>query len=425
MFRRYIIGPLGLGLRSFHLHKLRSLLTVLGVVFGVASVIVMLAVGEGARSQAVSAIEQLGATNMFLRSVKPSRLSESRESFGAIRYGLTLADVRTLQSTLPRPNVLAPLRDHRHEIWHFDRHLAGRVVGVTPDYRFVHPIQISAGRFIESLDVDSVMPVAVLGADAARLLFPLSNPMGQSVRIGEDRYFRVVGVLQPRAISPGLGSNLPSEDYGRDVYVPLTTDLKLFGENVTFDRSESGVPEKVEISQLIIAVPDTQHVTPTSRVIQTVVQMAKKEDEVAITIPLDLLKQAEQTQRIFTLVLAAIASISLLVGGIGIMNIMLATVMERTREIGIRRALGAYRADIISQFLVETAVLASSGGLLGIVVGVVGAGLASYFVGIGAPVRWWSPAIAFGISLLVGVVFGIYPAYRAARMNPIEALRHE
>jgi putative ABC transport system permease protein len=425
MMQRYFFRPLALGIKSYRLHQLRSLLTVLGVVFGVASVIVMLAVGEGARSEAVQAIEQLGATNIIVRSVKPSRLAENRETLGALRYGLGLDDLRRMRTTLPRSHIMAPTRDHQREIWHLERRLAGRIVGVTPDYQAVHDIQVADGRFIEPVDVDANRPVAVLGAQAARLLFPLSTPIGESVRIGDDRYFHVVGVLAPRAVSPGVGGDKPPEDFGRDIYIPLTTDLKYFGENVVFDRGGAGVPEKVDISQLIISVPDTGHVAPTARVVQTLIQNSRKTDEAVLTIPLDLLEQAEQTQRVFTLVLGAIASISLLVGGIGIMNIMLATVTERTREIGIRRALGANQLDIITQFLVETAVLSSIGGAVGVALGVAGSALTSRLVDINAVVRFWSPCLALGISVFVGLVFGLYPAYRAARMHPVEALRHE
>jgi putative ABC transport system permease protein len=425
MLQRYILRPIALGIQSFRLHKLRSLLTVLGVVFGVASVIVMMAIGEGARSEAIRAIEQLGATNIIIRSVKPSHLLESAETLGAIRYGLTFDDLRSIEATLPRPNLVVPTRDHRRDIWHHEHRLSGRVVGVTPNYRQVHDVRIEEGRFVTQLDMDSSMPVAVLGSEVAKRLFPLTNPIGKTVRIGSDRYFRVIGVLRSRSISPGLGGSLPAEDYGTDAYIPLSTDQKYFGENVVFERGDRGVPEKVEISQLIVTVPETRLVTPSARIVRSLIDKAKKGNETAITVPLDLLEKAEQTQRIFTLVLGAIASISLLVGGIGIMNIMLATVTERTREIGIRRALGAYRIDIITQFLLETAVLSCSGGILGIVLGLSASHAASTIVGIDALVRPWSPIVAFLISIFVGILFGIYPAYRAAKMSPVEALRSE
>jgi putative ABC transport system permease protein len=303
--------------------------------------------------------------------------------------------------------------------------VAGRVVGITSEYQTMHEVRLAAGRFIEPLDNERCVPVAVLGAEMAEALFPLSDPLDHSIRIGDDLYFQVVGVVQPRASSPGLGAGLPAEDYGRDVYIPFLTDQKRFGENVVFDRASSQPPEKVEITQVTLAAPDTSLVKPMARIVESVLQQRDKQDETALTVPLDLLEKAEQTQRIFTWVLTAIASISLLVGGIGIMNIMLATVTERTREIGIRRALGAKRRDIIFQFLMETIVLSGTGGLLGVLLGIGGAAGASYFAGVSTSVRFWSPPLALGISIAVGLIFGTYPARRAAYMNPVEALRHE
>jgi putative ABC transport system permease protein len=412
-----------LGVQSLKLHKLRSLLTVLGVVFGVASVIVMLAVGDGARQEAVQAINQLGATNIILRSVKPADANSGGDATGAIRYGLTLDDLRRVEGVIPDVRAIAPVRDHRREIRRLDHGVAGRVVGVTPEYQRLNEIRMRSGRFITSLDCDRTAAVTVLGAGAAEALFPLEDPLGKFVRIGEDQYYRVIGVVRPRASTPGLGGNLPAQDYGRDVYIPFPTDQKRFGENIVFDRTSSQPPEKVEITQLTLAAASTLQVKPISRILEGMID--RKQDEVAMTVPLDLLEKAEQTQRMFNLVLTAIASISLLVGGIGIMNIMLATVTERTREIGIRRALGARRVDIISQFLIETMVLACTGGFIGIVLGVGGAFLAEKMGDVPANVQFWSPLLAFGISVAVGLIFGLYPARRAAYMDPIQALRHE
>ena len=225
-------------------------------------------------------------------------------------------------------------------------------------------------------------------------------------------------------MSAGLGS-LPARDYSQDIYIPFPTDQQRFGENVVFDRASSQPPEKVEISQITVSVGEMDQVKPTAHIIEAIISEHHKRGDTAMTVPLDLLEKAEQTQRIFTWVLTAIASISLLVGGIGIMNIMLATVTERTREIGIRRALGARRADIIWQFLIETGVLSGTGGILGVCLGLVGAFAASRMTGVPILVQAWAPLLAFGISVGVGLVFGIYPARRAANMDPIQALRHE
>ena len=425
MFAQRLIRPVFLGVQSLKLHKLRSSLTILGVVLGVASVIIMLAVGEGAREEAVAAINELGATNIILRSVKPSNLPGG-ESGGAVRYGLTNRDLVRLSSSVPTLAAIAPTREHRRAMWCADRHLEGRVVGVTPEYQDLNRIRLAGGRFISQLDFQQASKVAVLGARTAEILFPLDNPLGKTMRIGEDQYYVVVGVAHPRAASRSVDGGIPSQDFGRDVYIPFSTDQKRFGENIVFDRASSNpIAEKVEISQITVSVRETAQVKPTARVVDTLIRDNHRREETTMTVPLDLLEKAEQTQRIFTWVLTAIASISLLVGGIGIMNIMLATVTERTREIGIRRALGARRRDIIWQFLIETTVLSCSGGILGIVLGFGGVWGATHFAGVATLIQPWSPVVAFAISVGVGIVFGLYPARRAAHMNPIQALRHE
>lgn len=418
-----IIHSLWLGFQTLTLHKLRSLLTVLGVVFGVASVIVMLAVGEGARAEAVAAISELGATNVIVRSVKPSDLHGGDSgSAGAIRYGLTMRDLDRITATLPESATVSPTRDHRRQIQFRNGELKGRVVGVFPVYQDLHDLQLAGGRFIAPLDCDRGTPVAVLGAGAAARLFPLDNPLGHSIRIGNDRYYQVVGILRARGTARGSGGGAQGSE---DIYIPFTTDQQRFGENISFDPGGLQPPEKVEVSQLTVAVSSTEQVRGAAMLIRSILAQNGRDRDVTLTVPLDLLEKAEQTQRVFTVVLTSIASISLLVGGIGIMNIMLATVTERTREIGIRRALGAKRSDITIQFLIETITLSGTGGLLGILLGFAGAYAASAIGGVPAIVQPWSPLLAVSISLLVGILFGIYPARRAAAMNPIEALRHE
>jgi putative ABC transport system permease protein len=424
MVTRYFIHSVALGIKGIKLHKLRSFLTILGVVFGVASVMIMLAVGEGARAEAIAAIEQLGATNIIIRSVNPLEPG-AQVNLGANRYGISMRDMQRLQSTLPTLAGLAPTREHPRSVRHHTRSLNGQVVAVTPDYRDLHNLKIREGRFIESLDLAQALPVVVLAADAAADLFPISSPLGESIRIGEHQYFRAVGVLGSTAVNGASSSPQQSSDQsGSRVYIPFSTDAKRFGTNIAFDRSTS-IGEKVEVSSLVLSVHSTDQVQPAARIVESTIQELGKEKEVAMTVPLDLLEKAEQTQRVFTWVLTAIASISLLVGGIGIMNIMLATVTERTREIGIRRALGAKRRDIVAQFLVETSALSGCGGILGVLLGIAGASIAGQLAEMPTLIRPWVPILAFGISLSVGLVFGTYPARRAAAMNPVEALRHE
>jgi putative ABC transport system permease protein len=420
-----LLAPIRLGVKSLRLHKLRSFLTVLGVVFGVGSVIVMLAIGEGIRHDAVERIKALGASNVIVRSVKPASGAANGEGAGAIRYGLTLRDLERIVATVPTLAAVTAVRDHRRSMTNHDRTMEGRVVGVTPGYQEVGGLSLAQGRFITPMDVERCNAVAVLGATVSERLFPLEDPLGKTIRLGPDQYYRVIGVIRPRAVSAEKSDGGATEDLNVDVYVPFDTDQKRFGETVAFDQSLGMPPEKLEIRQITLTVSDTKFVKRAAGLVAQILVEAHPRQDFVITVPLDLLEKAEQTQRMFTLVLSAIASISLVVGGIGIMNIMLATVTERTKEIGLRRALGAQRRDIIVQFLIETIVLTSIGGLFGVLLGLVLSLQVTHWAGISTLIRFWSPLLAFSTSLIVGLVFGIYPARRAAMMDPIEALRHE
>jgi putative ABC transport system permease protein len=412
-----------LGLRSLAVHKLRSTLATLGIVLGVASVIVMLAVAEAARYEAVRQIKELGATNIIVRSVKPAR--NSQETQEVLTYGLTQEDLERIEETIPSVKTVTPLREFRKEVRHFEHKLEARVVGVMPSYQAMNGLQLAKGRFLTQLDNDRLANVCVLAAETATTLFPLEDPLGQTVRVGEQHFYRVVGVTQPRASSAGVGSSFAAQDYNRDVYIPFATDGVRFGKVLIYERAGAYEAERLEMSQITVSVDATENVRQTAEVITGLLKQFHKKEDYALTVPLDLLERTEEVQRTFAYVLAAIASISLVVGGIGIMNIMLATVSERTGEIGIRRALGANRNDILSQFLVETVALSGGGGLLGVVSGITMSLAVTRLFGLETILRPWSPVVAFGVSIAVGVIFGMYPARRAALMDPIEALRRE
>lgn len=414
-----------LGIQSVRLHRLRSLLTILGVVFGVASVIIMLAVGEGARVKALSAINELGANNIIIASVKSKTLNGDGNATGAVRYGLTDRDLRRIEAMLPAGATITQARERRRSVRHFDNMVEARLIGVTAAFAELNHLNLQTGRFICDLDELRGTAVAVLSAGVADALFPLSKPVGQTIRVGNDQYYHVVGIVNT---SSGVPSDQPTsrlDRFDQDVFIPFTSDQRRLGENTVFDPNGMQLPEKVEISHMTISLASTEQVRPTAQLVRSILMQSGRDQEVSFTVPLDLQAKAEQTQRVFTIVLTSIASISLLVGGIGIMNIMLATVTERTREIGIRRALGARRSDIVFQFLIETIVLSGSGGVVGMGLGFAGAKLAETIGGLPTIVQPWAPILAVSISILVGVVFGMYPARRAAKMNPIQALRHE
>jgi putative ABC transport system permease protein len=308
---------------------------------------------------------------------------------------------------------------------YLDRKLEGRVVSVFPEYEAMNGLKLAKGRFLTSLDNERLENVAVLGAETAEILFPVEDPIGRSVRVDENHYFRVVGVTEAKSASAGVGSSLNSTDYNHDVYIPFETDRVRFGPVLTYYKAGTYKRERLEVSQVTVVVDHMDNVKATAAVLQcTLEQYHTQQKDTELTVPLDLLERAEKTQRVFTMVLGAIGSVALVVGGIGIMNIMLATVTERTREIGIRRALGAKRRDIAVQFLMETVTLSSLGGLLGIASGVILSFVARWY-GLPTILRLWSALLALGVSVGVGLIFGTYPALRAARMDPIEALRHE
>jgi putative ABC transport system permease protein len=417
---------LRLGLRSVFLHRLRSGLTALGIVLGVASVIVMLAVGEAARYQALKQLEDLGASTILLRTVKPTEEPTEKTGVDLLAYGLTYADLGRIRSTIPTVVAATPTREFLKTCRHRDLKVEARVLAVTPDYFRQNNIALARGRGIDELDEDRFDNVVVLGSATAETLFPTQDPVGRSISmegVDRTRSFTVIGVIRPKTLAAGTESG--NVDLNRVVFIPFATDRVRFGRELFTIKAGSFQVERLEVSQITVTVDDVAHVTKTAAVVQSLIDQFHPRKDVAVVVPLDLLQKAEQTQRLFTLILGAIAGISLAVGGIGIMNIMLATVTERTKEIGIRRALGAKRRDIATQFLIETVVLSCGGGLLGIGLGVGLAYLVSNVFGLPAIIRLWSPLVAFGVSVLVGLASGGYPARRAALLDPIEALRHE
>ena len=415
-----------LGLRSLAAHRLRSLLTTLGIVLGVASVIVMLAIGEAARFQALKQLEDLGATTIILRSAKPVDDPTQQPGVDLLAFGLTYTDLARISSTYPTVKGAIAMREYRKTVRNGEQKLEARILGVTPDFLKQMNIQLAIGRGIDELDERRFDNVAILGAGAAEALFPTSHPVGKAIAIDDinhARAFTVIGVAEPKTLA--VGSQAGDVDFNRVVFIPFSTDRARFGRELITYKTGSFQAERLDISQIIVSVDSLANVQKTAAVIQSLIDQFHPRKDVMMSVPLDLLQKAEQTQRLFTLILGAIASISLVVGGIGIMNIMLATVTERTREIGIRRALGARRRDIAAQFLVETLILSCSGGLAGIALGIGLSHVVASLLSLPVLIRVWSPLVAFAVSVGVGLASGTYPARRAANLDPIEALRHE
>jgi putative ABC transport system permease protein len=408
---------------------LRSLLTALGIVFGVCSVIAMLAIGEGASYEAQEQIKNLGSQNIIISSIKPpddQKASDRNSQSYVLQYGLTYRDVQRIRATIPGVTVVLPSRVIRDYVWNISHRVDCDIVGTVPWYPAMRNQRVARGRFFNDNDMDDDTSVCVLSADMVRALFPLESPLGKDVRVGGG-YYRVIGIMEPAAYE--AKSDDVSADQAKPaadrMFIPLETARSRYGEVLLRRRSGSIEAERVELHELTVKVAALEEVTSAADAITAVMQRNHPTKDYQMIVPLELLKRAERTKQIFNIVLGSIAAISLLVGGIGIMNIMLASVTERTREIGIRRALGARRRDIVVQFLVETVILSGTGGVLGVVLGVIIPFIVSYAAGMKTIVTFWSPMLAFTISALVGVVFGIYPALRAAKMDPVEALRHE
>ncbi len=417
-----------LGLKSLWMHRLRSLLTAMGIVFGVCSVIAMLAIGEGASHEAQQQIKELGSENVILRSVKPTNKTTAGEQERSLilEYGITYRDLSQIQATVPGVSVTVPSRVIKDFIWNEARSVDGTTLGTVPWFPEMRNRSILRGRYFTELEMSGRIPVCVLSKSLARHLFPLTEPLGDTVRI-QNSYFRVIGVIQddPAAAGSGEGDGKSDTSEAMEMMVPISTLSDHFGEVIFKYRSGSFEAEKVQFHEVTVRIDDPDRVMAAAEAIRHILARNHKQGDYAMVVPLDLLRRAERTKQIFNIVLGSIAAISLLVGGIGIMNIMLATVTERTREIGIRRALGAKRKDIVVQFLVETVMLSGAGGLLGVALGLAIPLLITHFANMVTIIQFWAPALAFTISVVTGVLFGIYPAFRAAGMNPVEALRHE
>jgi putative ABC transport system permease protein len=411
-----------LGIENLLLHKLRSFLTMLGVVFGVGSVVAMLAVGEGASQEALEQIRKLGSNNIIVTGVKSveDETAGTTHSFMSI-YGLTYDDYHRLSETINTVVQTVPVKIIRKEGRLRDRAMELRVVGTTSEWFGLVQRPILAGRVLSSFDLEARAPVVVLTEYGARRLLATENTIGQTLRIGGDA-FKIVGIVKSEG---GEAGSIQIPDQKVDAYIPIDVARVYFGDISFRITAGSFEREMVELHQIIVQVNLAENVEATARAIEGMLTRFHKKKDYVISIPLALLKQAETTKRTFNIVLGSIAGISLLVGGIGIMNIMLASVTERTREIGIRRALGAKRRQIITQFLIETVVLSTIGGIVGIGLGVFIPKLITYFAAMPTVITPWSIVLPLCISVSIGIIFGLYPAARASDVDPIVALRHE
>ena len=411
------LADLSFGLENLLLHKLRSLLAMLGMIFGVAAVIAMLSIGAGARQQVMAMIEQMGVRNVIVEAHEAAAW-EDLQKVRKLSLGLTLRDFRVIQSNVtgvvqstPRkrftPGRMAPKPQHDMPM----------IYGVKANYREIGNLKVAQGRFFDDDECAHAAPVAVLGQGAKTSLFGQMDAVGQFVKVNEQ-WFHVVGIVGPQLSAQSAGGDLPTQDMNNLIYVPL--------ESAMFRLEDSRSQVKDEIDGIYLQVASSLDTIPTADIVRSLLNVSHKDaGDFSVIAPAELLAQQQRTQHIFDLVMVAIASISLLVGGIGIMNIMLASILERTREIGIRRALGARQRDVIRQFLVEAVLISLLGGLIGIAFGFGMSRLIAWLAGWSTVTTFSSILLSFFFSVSVGLLFGIYPARKAARLDPVEAIRYE
>jgi putative ABC transport system permease protein len=411
-----------LGIENLLLHKLRSFLTALGVIFGVCSVVAMLSVGEGASKEALDQIRKVGSNNITITSVK-SREDEATTTTRTRMsvYGITYKDFERIEGTFSSIRTAVPAKEVRKQGRLGERTLELRVVGTTPAWFELVKRPIEAGRVLTQSDLIKESAVAVLTEFGARRLLATRGTIGQNLSIGENN-FQIVGIVKSES---GSGTDIQLPDQEVDAYIPLNVARSYYGDTSMKRSTGSEEMNRVELHRVIVQVDDLENVESIANGIDAMLKKFHAKVDYEMSVPLALLRQAEATKRTTNIVLGSIAGISLLVGGIGIMNIMLASVTERTREIGIRRAIGAKKKQIIIQFLIETVVLSTIGGVVGLCLGIIIPLLITLFTGMPTVITAFSIILPFVISIGIGIIFGIYPAARAAEVDPIIALRHE
>ena len=427
-----LIHVLRLGLKSLMLHRLRSLLTTLGMVFGVASVIAMLAIGEGANFEAQQQIQELGSQNIILKTIKPPEEQDKQQRQGSyiLEYGLTYEDVLSIRQTVPDITLVVEDRKERKTAFHGRQRSNVEMVGTVPWYGNLRQMKMIKGRFLTERDLEQNARVCVIEETLVEQLFPIHQVLGRTLRMGRH-YFEVVGIMRASQTADQNQSEerdpagLEDAEVPPRVFMPITTAKRFFGETSVQRIGSYFQAEAVELHEVTLRVEHLEKVESIAEAIKLRLSQTHEKNDFEVVVPLMLMRQAMRTKRIFNTVLGSIAGISLLVGGIGIMNIMLASVSERTREIGIRRALGATRKDILSQFMTETTLLASVGGLAGVSLGVLIPWIVGQATDMVTIVTWWSPLLAFSVSAATGLLFGIYPANQAACLSPVEAVRQE
>ena len=444
---RQLPHNLFIALEAIYQNKFRAFLTSLGILFGVASVIAMLAIGQGAQQEILEQLKLLGTNNIIITPViekEEGRVDEEdaedkKEQERRFSPGLTLQDAKNIEYTIPQVEHVSP-----EVVYDVTAVRAGlkrslKFIGVTPYYFSTSNFILDRGNMFSEYQMENALPVCIIGSDVRTRFFPGVDPVGLRIKVGQ-MWLTVIGVLKERGVAESHIQHLGLRDYDMDIYTPISTILlryknraRITGDDILKEarRQQNGESGAVrsnyhQLDRLVVRVSGTEYMKPVSEVIARLLE--RRHNQVVdfeVIVPEILLEQEQRTKSIFNIVLGAIASISLVVGGIGIMNIMLASVMEWIREIGIRLAVGATERDIVLQFLAEAIAISMTGGLVGILVGFLLSSGIEHFTGILTIVSPWSVAVSFLVSITVGLVFGIFPARKAAAQDPIVSLRYE
>lgn len=453
MISARLLANLSIAISAVITNKIRSLLTALGIIFGVAAVIAMLAIGNGAQQELLDQIKLVGVNNIVIKPIIEQKEEKIEEGAGKkdkkkFSPGLTIRDVESIQKTIPNLARVSPEIFLDTYVIRNGYRRSAKLVGVDPTYFEIYNFKIEEGQIFTAEQRRTGAPVCIVGKSIRTRFFPVENPIGKSIKVGQH-WLTIVGVLEERVVSENSISKLGIRDFNMDVYAPLQTMLIRYRDRdkittealrLAAQRSQGNIqannnqtPEQEQerknyhqLDRLVIQVDQTGSLQPVSEVLSRLLQRRHYDVvDYEIEIPELLLKQQQRTKNIFNYVLGAIAGISLLVGGIGIMNIMLASVLERIKEIGLRLAIGARKSDVIQQFLFEAVMISVSGGLIGVVLGVSMAYVVSSFADIPTIITFTSIVLSFGVAATVGLVFGIAPARKAAEQDPIASLRYE
>jgi putative ABC transport system permease protein len=411
------LPDLRLAMQNLLLHRLRSLLTMLGMIFGVAAVISMLSIGAGARQKVMAFISQMGVHNLIVEA-KETTEWQAHMKIRKVSPGLTFRDYRIILNDLSDIEASTPRkRLGGAKTIPKAQEDAPTVYGVAPSYTTIAGLSVIEGRFFDDAEENLASSVCVLGMGAKASLFGVADPIGKFVKVG-DQWFRVIGVAAPQLNAQADVPGIPSQDANNIIYVPLNAAIYRMEDSYSSVRDE--------IDGIYLRLADTANIGETAAVVRAILNSSHHSaGDFSVIVPAELLAEQKRTERMFNAVMVAIASISLLVGGIGIMNIMLASILERTREIGLRRSVGARRSDIVRQFVIEATMISFVGGSLGIVFGSIMSRVIAWLAGWSTIVTVSSIVVAFVVSITVGLTFGIYPAVKAARLDPVEAIRFE